>query len=281
MLGTNDTKPANYKHIDDFEKDLLALVDELRALPSKPAILLLNPAPVYGAGNFGIDNERLEAGVLPAIERAGKARELTVVDVNTALHDKPELFKDRVHPVGGQEHIVRAILPALRQVNPLPEMRENLLVNADAEEGSEGWSTRGGKLAQIEEPTHSGRFAIAVTDRSQSWHGPGQDVAAALEKHGPGVYVARGAVRLLDSETSGSGTLVIMITDDHGTHYLKSAPHPLVHDLWAEFYDDIHVSWTGRLKSAFFYLETNDVANANLVVDDFGLSPPAKPLAPK
>ncbi len=281
MLGTNDTKAANYKHIDNFEKDLLALVDELRDLPSKPAILLLKPAPVYGAGNFGIDNERLEAGVLPAIERAAKARVLTVVDVNAALREKPELFKDRVHPVGGQEHIARSIWQALRQVSPLPEARHNLLVNAGDEEGVASWSTRGGKLAQIEEPTHTGKYALAVMYRSQSWHGPGQDVAAALEKHGPGVYEARGAVRLLNSEASGNGTLVIMLTDDRGTHYLKSAPHPLTHDLWAEFYDDIHVNWTGRLKSAFFYLETNDAATANLVVDDFSLSPPVKPLAPK
>ncbi len=61
MLGTNDTKPRNWKHEDDFVADYKAMIKELSALASKPKIYLCSPVPAY-PGNFGIDDERHQGG---------------------------------------------------------------------------------------------------------------------------------------------------------------------------------------------------------------------------
>ena len=46
-LGTNDTKPQNWKYSSDFLPDFQALVEELRTLPSLLKIYLCKPVPAY------------------------------------------------------------------------------------------------------------------------------------------------------------------------------------------------------------------------------------------
>ncbi len=96
-LGTNDTKPQNWKHIADFKKDYRALVESFRSLPGKPRIYICTPCPVVGAGSFDINN----AGV---VEEVGWVKELAaelhvgLVDMNAAFAGKSELLPDKVHP---------------------------------------------------------------------------------------------------------------------------------------------------------------------------------------
>ena len=45
-LGTNDTKPGNWKHKAEFADDLRAMIDHFTALPSRPKIYLSTAAPV-------------------------------------------------------------------------------------------------------------------------------------------------------------------------------------------------------------------------------------------
>lgn len=97
MLGTNDTKPQNWKFQDEFASDYKELVKTFQALETKPLIYVCRPCPVPGAGNFGIN----EAGVqleIPMIDKLAKEEKLGVIDMNAALKDKPELLPDRVHP---------------------------------------------------------------------------------------------------------------------------------------------------------------------------------------
>ena len=42
-LGTNDTKPQNWKHADDYTVDYEAMIDHFAALPAKPKIWLCSP----------------------------------------------------------------------------------------------------------------------------------------------------------------------------------------------------------------------------------------------
>lgn len=46
-LGTNDTKPQNWKYKEQFAKDYQALIDTYRALPSHPQIILLTPVRCF------------------------------------------------------------------------------------------------------------------------------------------------------------------------------------------------------------------------------------------
>jgi len=97
MLGTNDTKPQNWKFKETFHDDYKKLVKSFQALESKPRVYLCRPCPVPGKGNFGIS----EAGVqeqIPMIDKLAKELGLGVIDMHAALVDTPEFLPDRVHP---------------------------------------------------------------------------------------------------------------------------------------------------------------------------------------
>ena len=97
LLGTNDTKPQNWKHEAEFITDYTELVKSFQALASKPKIFICRPCPVPEPGNFGI----CESGVLEEIKRLdalAAEMKLSVIDMHAALADKPHLLPDRVHP---------------------------------------------------------------------------------------------------------------------------------------------------------------------------------------
>ncbi len=96
-LGTNDTKPQNWKFRNEFYADYKAMVKELKALPSHPQIFLCKPVPAY-AVQWGINDSVIVHGVIPAVEKLAKNEKLAVIDLYTALSGKPSLFPDHIHP---------------------------------------------------------------------------------------------------------------------------------------------------------------------------------------
>ena len=97
MLGTNDTKPQNWKHKDNFVADYKQLIGKFQALPTHPRVFVCLPPRVPGKGNYGIN----DAGVqeeMPMIRDLAKETGCTVIDNYTPLKDHPELLPDRVHP---------------------------------------------------------------------------------------------------------------------------------------------------------------------------------------
>lgn len=78
-LGTNDSKPQNWRYCDDFEKDLQALVDAFAALESSPRILLCTPATAYNVKG-GISDSVIVNGVIPRICRVAERNGLPVLD---------------------------------------------------------------------------------------------------------------------------------------------------------------------------------------------------------
>ena len=126
-LGTNDTKPQNWKHIADFKKDYRALVESFRSLPGKPHIYICTPCPVVGAGSFDITN----AGVA---EEVGWVKELAaelhvgLVDMNAAFAGKSELLPDKVHPnAEGATLLAGTVYSALTgKVPPADEKNDHL-----------------------------------------------------------------------------------------------------------------------------------------------------------
>lgn len=120
MLGTNDTKPQNWKFEAEFVADYTELVKSFQALPSKPRIYICRPCPVPEPGNYGINetNVLVEIGRIDAL-----AKELKVglIDMHKALADKPELLPDRVHPNDeGARRMAAAAFAALTG-KPAPE----------------------------------------------------------------------------------------------------------------------------------------------------------------
>ena len=98
MLGTNDTKPENWAHKDDFQADLRTMVDAFQALPSHPKVYLCLPVPAEHK-EWGISDSVMTYGVIPRIKEVARERHLPVIDLNTLLRPyHPWAYTDGVHP---------------------------------------------------------------------------------------------------------------------------------------------------------------------------------------
>jgi lysophospholipase L1-like esterase len=97
MLGTNDTKPHNWKFQQEFYPNYLSLVESFEKLSPQPTIFICRPCPIPGEGNFGINNANLQQAITE-INRLASAKKLDIIDMHAALKDYPTLIPDRVHP---------------------------------------------------------------------------------------------------------------------------------------------------------------------------------------
>ncbi len=96
-LGTNDTKPQNWKFKDEYMKDAQTMIDTFNSLPSKPKIYLCYPAKAY-TDSWGITEGIIANEVIPMIQKLAKKNKLTVIDLHTATDNIPEMFPDKIHP---------------------------------------------------------------------------------------------------------------------------------------------------------------------------------------
>ncbi len=113
-LGTNDSKPENWKYGSDFEQDMQAMIDSLCPLvpilnkkgkPTKkmkradsPKIFLCTPIPAYREP-WGITNHVLRDSVIPAIRRVADKNGLPIIDLNTGfIPDNQLMQRDGIHP---------------------------------------------------------------------------------------------------------------------------------------------------------------------------------------
>ncbi|MBC8127539.1 MAG: sialate O-acetylesterase [Gloeobacteraceae cyanobacterium ES-bin-144] len=121
MLGTNDTKPQNWKFESEFVSDYTALVESFLALESKPRVYVCRPCPVPKPGNFGINETNLTVEIQRIDELATKMK-LSLIDMHAALVKTPELLPDRVHPnTQGATEMAKTVFTALtRKSAPAP-----------------------------------------------------------------------------------------------------------------------------------------------------------------
>ena len=96
LLGTNDTKPQNWKFEKDFEADYKALVESFKRLDSKPRIFLCLPSrgPEKPGNIFEGDLRKVRTRVQKLASTLG----CKVIDMNAAIGKKPEMLADAVHP---------------------------------------------------------------------------------------------------------------------------------------------------------------------------------------
>jgi len=113
MLGTNDTKPQNWKNKDEFKADYMDMIKQFAALSSKPRVFLCYPPYIAGDGNWGINEPDTKAEI-PMVDKVAKAAKVGVIDVHGALKGKDNLIPDRVHPnTEGATEIAKAVYKAL------------------------------------------------------------------------------------------------------------------------------------------------------------------------
>ncbi len=133
-LGTNDTKPQNWKYREEFAGDYQALVQEFRALPSHPRVYLCTPVPAF-PGNWGISDSVIKSEVIPLVRGLARQMQCPLIDLYTPLQDHAELFPDRVHPNGDGAGIMAHeiydvlcrdfnLVKAPAPVQPVPTVRQ-------------------------------------------------------------------------------------------------------------------------------------------------------------
>ena len=104
LLGTNDSKDANWISDEAFRQQYRELIDEYRALPSRPRILLCTPPCAFSPVNrfFTITNDAKLDRVpeIAALVRAvAEEQNLEAVDLYAQTEGRRELFgPDGLHP---------------------------------------------------------------------------------------------------------------------------------------------------------------------------------------
>ena len=114
-LGTNDSKPQNWKFKDQFGRDLGDMIDVFANLPSHPRVFVCLPVPAYGIG-FDINPDIIKNEIIPIIKQVAKQKGVTTVDLYTSLSGRPDLFPDLIHPnAAGAAMIANTLHGALLQ----------------------------------------------------------------------------------------------------------------------------------------------------------------------
>lgn len=96
-LGTNDSKPGNWVNKKNFTTDMQAMIDTLRALPSKPTIYLCSPARAF-SNRFGIRDSVITTDIIPLVQKVAKKNHLQLIDLYAITKGHPEVFVDEIHP---------------------------------------------------------------------------------------------------------------------------------------------------------------------------------------
>lgn len=121
-LGTNDSKPYNWKYGTNYVSDFEAFIDSYATLPSQPRIVLCTPAPVYRNGAFDIQPGTVATNIAPAVRDLAARLGLEVIDYHTRLAGHGEWFPDTVHPNTRGMAVMAAIAndSILRRTDPPP-----------------------------------------------------------------------------------------------------------------------------------------------------------------
>lgn len=97
-LGSNDSKPQNWKYKDEFTQNLIDLVQVFKQLESKPQVWICKPAPV-AMDRWGITEAVVKQEVIPAVVAAARrSKGVKLIDIYKVLAPHPEMFPDGVHP---------------------------------------------------------------------------------------------------------------------------------------------------------------------------------------
>ena len=107
LLGANDTKPGNWSGSAEFATDYGALVEQFRALSTKPRIFLCRPLPVRPGGFAGINQAGIEVE-LPQIDALAKREDAGEIDLYSLFAGRPGWLPDHVHPHAAGARLIAA-----------------------------------------------------------------------------------------------------------------------------------------------------------------------------
>lgn len=116
-LGTNDTKPDNWKHKAEFKTDYCEMIKIFQSLENKPDVWICYPVPVFPTGErwkWGINDPTVKEEIIPLIDEIAQTTGANVIDLYQPLVGKPDLVPDNVHPnASGAKVIAETIFSAM------------------------------------------------------------------------------------------------------------------------------------------------------------------------
>jgi len=97
-LGTNDSKPQNWRYKQDFRQDMQQMIDSLKSLPSHPKIYLATPIPALKK-SWDINDSIITKGIIPVILKVARKNRCKVLDLHTSFSPYINLLQqDGIHP---------------------------------------------------------------------------------------------------------------------------------------------------------------------------------------
>lgn len=117
-LGTNDSKPQNWSHKEEFEADYKSIIEGLKKANHNVVIYCCVPPPAAG-NKWGINGAIIKDEVAPLVRKVAKETSCYVIDLQEPLTGK-NCLADGVHPNGeGHKLMAAAIYKALTG-KPIP-----------------------------------------------------------------------------------------------------------------------------------------------------------------
>ena len=124
-LGTNDSKPENWKHGSEFEADMQQMIDSLKRDGANPRIFLSTPIPTYKV-QWGINDSTIVNAVIPVIRKVAADNDCELIDLHTAFNndDDKQIQRDAIHPTEqGAGQMARIISEAVKSERPAPKAK--------------------------------------------------------------------------------------------------------------------------------------------------------------
>lgn len=124
-LGTNDSKPVNWTlHSQQYTADMQQMIDELKALPSKPLIYLCTPLQanhVTTNTEKQIRNDVIANEVIPMIRKVAKKNKIEIIDLYPEISpDSDAMSNDGIHPSAkGAGIMAKKIAEVLRKAKAM------------------------------------------------------------------------------------------------------------------------------------------------------------------
>jgi len=125
MMGTNDSKPENWRSEDAFKTAVLELLDSYLIGEKQPVIYLCTPSKAFFTKeseapltNYDIQPEKVDA-IAGIIQKVAEERGYPVIDIHALTTQHSQWFsKDGVHPNNdGAAAIAKAVYNAITENN--------------------------------------------------------------------------------------------------------------------------------------------------------------------
>jgi len=147
QLGTNDSKPQNWRYGTNFVSDYEELIASYASLSSTPKVFVCTPCPVYGTGAYDIKPGIVATNIAPEVRDIAERLNLDLIDLHTRYAGHSEWFPDTVHPNSkGTVAMTAMMFDALAGGAPTEEPPPALIQRLSATKVELSWPARWGGL---------------------------------------------------------------------------------------------------------------------------------------